>query len=442
MGVTDVDLSRLPTGQLSWGSLVEYTASSDDRVERYFLEVKSSVDLNTSSGRAKVAKLILGAANRDPAKAATRFGGHAVLLLGVGQGAATGVAPFEAMDLARYVSRIIGADGPGWDFERIPSTEGLDVIAVHVEPPTGDVWTCRADADGLTDGSVYVRADGETRRATGDELRLMLERMKSKAPDVDLDVSIEGVVHGVIVNTQFLTDAIHGESKRLTNLAPPPKNQYGIKFANLGLESDQRSRSAYSRDIEAWQTAALADPVAGPRDLVSHARDGIRLRVENHTSRYLRGVRIEIGFDAPISAADWNDPDDLNYVRPFPRAPKDWGTDTFASILARSSMGSSALRPVQTHGIVQVAEESPASLVMEMDDLRPRETFRSDADDVVLTVIADEVAPGTVHGRWRMTAEDVHEVFSGQFEVALEVSDWRDQLRRWRHSDEDDASDT
>ena len=345
------------------------------------------------------------------------------------------------MDLTRYVTRIIGADGPRWDFERIPSTEGLDVIAVQVEPPTGDVWTCRADADGLTDGSVYVRADGETRRATGDELRLMLERMKSKAPDVDLDVSIEGVVHGVIVDTQFLTDAIHGESKRLTNLASPAKNQYGIKFASLGIERDQRSRSAYLRDIEAWQTAALADPVAGSRDLVSHARDGIRVRVENHTSRYLRGVRIEIDFDAPISATDWNDPYDLKYVRPFPEAPKDWGTDTSLLRLARSNLGSSAHGPVQTHGVVKVIEKFPASLVMEMDDLRSREIFRSDADDVVLAVIAEEVAPGTVRGRWRMTAEDVHEVFSGQFEVALDVSDWRDLLRKWHHSDEDEASD-
>ena len=82
MWVTDVDLSRLPTGLLSWGSLVEYAGTFDDRVERYFLEVKSSVDLNTNSGRAKVAKFILGAANRDSARAATRFGGHAVLLLG------------------------------------------------------------------------------------------------------------------------------------------------------------------------------------------------------------------------------------------------------------------------------------------------------------------------------------------------------------------------
>lgn len=85
--------------KLSWAALAQYAIASDDRVERYFLEVKSTVDLNTNSGRAKVAKFILGAANRDPARAAARFGGHAVMLLGIGSGEAPGIDPFEAMDL-------------------------------------------------------------------------------------------------------------------------------------------------------------------------------------------------------------------------------------------------------------------------------------------------------------------------------------------------------
>jgi hypothetical protein len=71
-------------GEMGWAALVAYAAASDDRIERYFLEVKSDVDLNTKAGRAKVAKFILGAANRDPGQVARRFGGHAVMLLGVG----------------------------------------------------------------------------------------------------------------------------------------------------------------------------------------------------------------------------------------------------------------------------------------------------------------------------------------------------------------------
>src|SRR5690606_17663034 len=117
--VTDIDLSRLPTGARGWSALVAWAAGSDDRQERYFLELKSDVDLTTKHGRHKVAKFILGAANRDPAKAAKRFGGHAVMLLGVSVGATNGIPPFEAQDLEREVRKFTGASGPGWDFERV-----------------------------------------------------------------------------------------------------------------------------------------------------------------------------------------------------------------------------------------------------------------------------------------------------------------------------------
>ena len=166
-------------GEMSWAALVAYAAASDDRIERYFLEVKSDVDLNTKAGRAKVAKFILGAANRDPGQVARRFGGHAVMLLGVGSGTTHGIAAFEAQDLARDVARWVGVDGPTWDFERIRAGSQLDVIAVVVDPPTGDVWTCRADGDGLANGDIYVRADGNTRKATGDEVRAMVSRARS-----------------------------------------------------------------------------------------------------------------------------------------------------------------------------------------------------------------------------------------------------------------------
>jgi hypothetical protein len=63
----------------------------DDRVERYFLELKSDVDLSKSPGQAKVAKFILGAANRARDVAARRFEAHALFVLGVAKGSTEGI---------------------------------------------------------------------------------------------------------------------------------------------------------------------------------------------------------------------------------------------------------------------------------------------------------------------------------------------------------------
>ena len=66
---------------------------------------------------------------------------------------------FEAKDLAVTVQRLVGVDGPRWDFERL-TVESKDVIVVVVDPPTGGIATCRADGEGLTDGGIHhVRAE-------------------------------------------------------------------------------------------------------------------------------------------------------------------------------------------------------------------------------------------------------------------------------------------
>lgn len=439
--MNEVDLSKLPSGQLSWAELVRHAVASDDRVERYFLEVKSNVDLNSNTGRAKVAKFILGAANRDPTRAAARFGGHAVMLLGIGAGEAMGINPFEAMDLARYVGRIIGANGPAWDFERIPAAGGRDVIAVHVEPPTGDVWTCRADADGLRNGAIYVRADGETREATGDELRVMLDRMKSKAPNIDLELSVDGVIHGLVVDRRFLTEVVEAEALRLRSLASPPAHPYSVRMSALGsLSRDSRSKDAYFQEVEAWREEAVEDPLAGARELASHLRQGIQVRVINRTSRYLRGVRIEISFDRPVEALAWNDPEDRKYIARFPRAPKEWGSDPYLGVLLPRMTPPPLVYPRSSHGVVRIVTESPPTLLMEMDDLRPHEVYVSDDDDVVLAIFAAEVQPSPVRGRWAMTAEDVHELFSGDLEVPVEESDWREPMVGWYWPETDPGS--
>lgn len=215
---------QVPTGEIGWSRLIDYVLESDDRVERYFLEVKSEADLNSKRDQAKVAKYILGAANRDLAQAQRRFGGHALMVLGVGNGTVVGVRPFEAKDLGRAIQRLIGADGPGWDFERI-RVDGHDVIIIVVDPPTGDMWTCRADAPGLTDGGIYVRADGETRQATGDEVRTLITRATSRPPTVDVDVAIEGEVLAIQVDESVLTAWIQTTAEQLRAQAASTKSR-------------------------------------------------------------------------------------------------------------------------------------------------------------------------------------------------------------------------
>lgn len=421
--MSDFDLSHLPKGELGRLALLEYARSSDDRVERYFLEVKSDIDLGEKSGWSKVAKFVLGAANRDPLMAARRFDGHAVMLLGVsGGGEAAGIPSFEAMDLRREVSRWIGADGPTWDFERIPVDAERDVIMIIADPPTGEMWACWADGPaGLVDGGIYVRADGETRRATGEEIRQMVRRMREVVPDLDVTVEVLGEVYGVRIDENALLATIDQAADAMLPEKPVKLPRHLQTTADLLRKSDfardRRSEAAYMAEVERWRQELKDDPLAGVRDLVAHQASGIRIRATNNKMRFLSDVRIEVEFDQPVRALAWLDEyepeDDFDLL---PGKPIPWGRDSsFMSALA----GMGPIATISVRHDVAVEQELPAVLSLELPSLRPGKSPTTPEDEIVLMMLPADSRVEVVTGQWSLTAAGVHGEAAGRFEIPV-----------------------
>lgn len=78
---SSIGKERLPRGSRGWRTFVEALAQVDDTAETHWLEMKSSLDLSRT-GAAKIAKFILGAANRQPEAAASALDGYALMVLG------------------------------------------------------------------------------------------------------------------------------------------------------------------------------------------------------------------------------------------------------------------------------------------------------------------------------------------------------------------------
>ena len=389
--MTDIDLSCLPTGARGWAALIAWAAASDDRLERYFLELKSDVDLGAKHGRHKVVKFILGAANRDPAKAGKRFGGYAVMLLGVGAGSATGISPCEAQDLEREIRKFTGAEGPGWDYEQIPVDVDHSVIAIVVDPPTGRVWPCLADGEGMTNGDIYVRGDGRTEKATGAEIQAMLTRagassVASKLPEITVEILGEAL-------------AVRFDSGRLVTFikevaqdylddvdVPEPTSPFGAWAGHA--PSERRSKVEFRGQVERWQAAALADPASGLNELAARMAVSIRLRVTNPVKTSLRDVRIDIELDSPTRALDWEEP----YKKGeravlFQDRPLAWGSDSFLSVLGSNFVSPFAAR--DNSGVVRITQSSPPRLSLSLDLLRAAEIYVSEEDEVVLVLFVE-----------------------------------------------------
>lgn len=215
-----IDLTRAPRGELAAAQLVTAVADAGDLAERHYLELKGPPDLATKVNKAKVAKFILGAANRLPDRAAEAFEGYGVMIVGITKQGIEGVPPIEMLALSQVIQPFLGAAGPHWDVVRVP-VEGStnQVLVILVDPPQvgQPPFICRSNGEGLQSGRIYYRGDGETREANADELDLLMARGASRPPaPVELDVAVVGTVVPLIVDEQTVDDLV-------TNAPTPPR---------------------------------------------------------------------------------------------------------------------------------------------------------------------------------------------------------------------------
>lgn len=182
-----------------------------DAAESDCLEVKSMLDLRNRLDVSKIAKFILGAANRMEDRAADNFHGEAVMVIGANQGSSAGLpAGIEEYQLQDKLRPYLGHRGPKYHLRRHFLDGGREVLFVVVAAPrAGDpLFPCHKDfqplekADqkhGLQNGALYVRPGSNTRVATASEVLALQERhLASTAQSVSawVEVTTAPSTHG------------------------------------------------------------------------------------------------------------------------------------------------------------------------------------------------------------------------------------------------------
>ncbi len=162
---------RRPSERLA---LVEYVASTPALQESEHLEWKSGYDLSRRPDAGKLAKQLIGFANRDPARSQRLFEGYAYVLLGVEAGAVQGVPVWDSADIESWLSRFVPPELV-YDVYYV-KVGGTDVLFLEIEPP-GPVHAiyCLKASTGdeeftLGEGTIYVRRGGKTEVANAAEV--------------------------------------------------------------------------------------------------------------------------------------------------------------------------------------------------------------------------------------------------------------------------------
>lgn len=448
-----IDTSRAPRGEIAARQLVEQLTREDEHVERHYLEIKSEVDLTSTLGAAKIAKFILGSANRPVEAAARAFEGCGVLVVGVQPGGTPSVPSIEVGEFEKRIRPYLGAAGPKWDVARVRVSRDRDVFVFVVEPPPEgqDAFLCWTDFSpsgddkkhALRNGDIYMRDDQASRKATAAEVLALRERGRSRALPVDLQVELLGRAVREMKDDGRLRDVVEQDRKRLYAALPTSdpeiKHASGASGANyIGSpeviraitalsrsaslfysEPESRSRDAYVEEVKRWAEEAEAAIPEYLDQFLGALVPPVAIRITNRTTTFLEGVVVKVHLEGTVDGIEPRDefPDISAWP---PRSPRQWGPVNRSPIDALNIAGpaSNFYMPRSNSSRVTWENGGSVDVMFDVGDLPPKGVEAADPEDCLVLVVRDPAMP-IVRGTWSVTAKAHHQVFSGELEVPV-----------------------
>ena len=411
----------IPLGERVQRSILDHVIAVGDEAETTYLEVKSSLDLRSKAGVAKVAKFLLGAANRRPHEAARHFNGHAVLVIGAQKGSMPGVPRgVEAHELEDRLRPYLGSQFPAFEFGRIGVGDDREVLFVIAQPPQDGqpIFPCHKSfqgddrRDNLEDGGVYVRGTSNTRPARAGEVLALVERARGggKSP-IDLDVEIVGSIGRVDRIDEVLERLYEFEEEQFSKQEEPEQNTFAATSALLAssILTGGRPLTAEERAerLEAWRSEKPAHIAQGREHFLGVGLSGAGIRVVSR-DRFVAKPHLSVTFH-DCEAFDYREAEDADYekvVEPVMRRHDPFGTGFSVSDLRITPRG---------YPIAWTNRGDDAEVVLTPDSFRPNVPWTSDQDDYV--ILARDPQAASVSVAWVLTEDGNDAVTRGEFEV-------------------------
>ncbi|MCT2338228.1 ATP-binding protein [Corynebacterium sp. p3-SID1056] len=302
------DFTKFPHGSAKRRQLIDSLIGDSDLRETFYLEVKSDFDLSSKAHQAKLAKFILGAANRDARDAMRYLGGYAVLVAGVGDNDVVGVKGDEILDLDKKLSTLIGAEGdrPEWFWEREQYGD-KQVLLFFVAPPSGEIFPAVGSSGEVHDGRVYMRTNGQTAEISGAALRNKLRGLVNASTAMDIRMLHFGAAAPLYPDYEMARQQIRRRVDVLRSEAPRPASDSSFPISpRMVFNTD-----SYGRTPEDFATALAAVERASEGQLRKFAllqsasiMPLLMLEIELMSEKHARDVEIHIELPESVQVVE------------------------------------------------------------------------------------------------------------------------------------------
>lgn len=430
------DVRTAPRNHAELKKLVEAVRSASMADETLWLEWKSDLDLNPEnrsdkSGRAHIARAIIGFANRMPDRVSSFVEGYGFLLAGVSPEGMNGVEQHDITELVRWIQPYVG-DVIRWQptYVEAEGENGLvSILVVTVDPPRwGDPIHCmRKQAPSplagksIPEAAIFVRRfNGTTDRAIAADVDALGERLARRAPSLNLNVELLSGSVTPVSCSESEVDSWLGtlETEALESLYQHQRRMTSRPFLALNTiyvdpfeNPEERSPEQYKEDVRRY----LADSRAKLPEAIDEAAavilEPVVLRLTNLTDTPLLSVQVVVYISGNIRALE---PDEGFYAQneTFPEAlpmqPR-YGPTRSIPVLGSLPPNYGNIRPIQAGPSIEIDNSGSALLHLPPVDLRPGRYV--DLDPFVL--ITPEL-PESFTAEWTATSINMDGSVMGQ----------------------------
>lgn len=400
---------RRPSERLA---LIHYIASLPTLQENEHLEWKLGYDLGRRPDAGKIAKQLIGFANRDPARAQRQTEGYAYVLLGVEPGAVIGVPVWDSADIENWLSRFVPSELM-YDIQYV-SAGDKDILVLEVDPPRqGDSIFCLQASTGegnenLSEGTIYVRRGGKTEPASSAEVAMLTARARSGARGAELDLEMAAEAQGLnAVPIEPLKESVRErwiDQERLRLLEDLPTSS--ILPLRVG---ESRTPAQFEEQVETYfQQVRAGWPRFALSQHVKHGEPSLTLGVTNRTDENFEDVVVEAEIPLPSSCVGTS-PGDVVEALSVAEPLVEWGENPIVA-LDRSIFGA-----------------TPDAEISSISDGRTKVRFpplhvypqTSHALAELTLALAPEWAGANLEIEWRIAAANTRGVITGSLTVGI-----------------------
>lgn len=412
-----MDTGIIPLGERAQRGILDHVLSVGDEAETGFLEVKSQLDLSKAEGIAKVAKFLLGAANRRPNDAGRHFQGYAVLVIGAEKGKSGGIPRgTEAHELEDKLRPYLGPQFPAFELGRLAVDAENEVLFVISPPPIDGqgIFPCHKSfqgakrQDNLDDGAIYVRGASNTRPARAGEVLALVERARGAGKSaITLDVQVLGTINRVARVNELLEYLYKREEDEFAKPRPSSALTIPVIVPSFLGGTEPASDEDRACVLATWRKEKSEHVQNGRSHFLGVSLPGSGLQVISR-DRFVAKPHLTVTFhDCEVfDHSELTNADFAKVVEPVVRRRNPYGLGFDPSAYN--------IRP-RGYPVEWTNRENNVEVVLTPESFRPNVPWISDQDDYVL--VTRDPRAEAVTATWVLTEDGNDVVTTGEFSI-------------------------